>query len=111
MKPDEFEKIYLIDWASLRKDIFPYLIDLRSEGNKAVRMGLKKGASDLFFAFPTKAYPGMWIELKAKHEKPTSYQLRFLELMKNVGYHTGVYYGWSEAANAIYHYLGENKKL
>lgn len=118
MRPEDFEQIYLIDWAFCQKDVHPYLLHVRNEGKrtlwegaKAKRMGLKKGVSDLFFAKPVPPYHGFWIELKSKKGRPTREQLNFLELMESVGYYVGIYYSWQEAPKAINLYLGKNFPL
>lgn len=117
MKSEQFEQIYLMDWAFNYPDIYPFLIHIPNEGKRtpitgaiAKKMGLKKGVSDLFLAYPTKEYSGFWIELKAAKGKPTREQLSWIELMESVGFKAGVYYGWIEAAKAINIYLGKVTK-
>lgn len=141
MKPEEREQCALIEWARLHDDIWPYLIHIRNEGKRSLaegarakRMGLMKGVSDLFLAFPickkikippkTEYNPdmflpadgmywlhGMWIELKSQKGKPSLEQVEFLHKMHNQSYSTGIYYNWTEAANAILEYLGEPKQF
>jgi hypothetical protein len=120
MKAEEREQIALIEWAHLYDDIWPYLIHIRNEGKRSLaegarakRMGLMKGVSDLFFAYPiVKDEPlyrsyGVWIELKSKKGIVSAEQEAFLNKMFYQGYATGVYYSWPAAANAILGYLGK----
>lgn len=124
MKPEEAEQCALIEWARLHNDIWPYLIHIRNEGKRSLaegarakRMGLMKGVSDLFFAKPKIwAYGeeynhGFWIELKSQKGKPSKEQLDFLRKMEIERYETGIFYCWTDAANAILEYLGEPKQF
>lgn len=126
LKPEEQEQIALLEWARLHDDVWPYLIHIRNEGKrsiyegaKAKKMGLMKGVSDLFLAipsyFPTNFAPissineaGFFIELKSKKGKLSIEQSNFLEEMNEIGYRTGVYYCWTDAAKAICDYLGKS---
>ena len=117
MRSEDFEQMYLIDWASLDNDIKPFLIHIRNEGKrtigegaKAKHMGLTRGVSDLFFAKPNGAYHGFWIELKAPKGKLSAYQKIWLEKMKMVGYKAEVYFGWVSAAKALSDYVGKPYK-
>ncbi len=127
MKPEEREQCALIQWARLNDDIWPYLIHIRNEGKRSLaegarakRMGLMKGVSDLFFAKHrnvTSVFEGgdveggLWIELKSKNGKPSKEQLDFLRKMEIEGYETGIFYCWTDAANAILQYIGEPKQF
>jgi len=132
LKPEEREQCALMQWAHLHNDIWPYLIHIRNEGKRSLaegarakRMGLMKGVSDLFLAKP-KVTPdgwnndghaeylysgGFWIELKSQKGKPSKEQLDFLRKMEIEGYETGIFYSWTEAANAILQYIGEPKQF
>lgn len=120
MKAEDFEQIALVDWIQYKPKIKEYLIAIRNEGKRsrqeghnAKLMGLRPGASDLFFAYPAQGKPGLWIELKVPSRngkaagKPSKEQIQFLEIMHTVGYATKICYGWQEAANTILEYLGE----
>lgn len=70
-------------------------------GSLLKRMGMRKGASDLFIALPRKDYHGAWIELKTIKGKPTPAQIDFLEDMDEQGYFTKVVNGFDEAIKVI----------
>lgn len=124
MRWEDFEQIALMDWAACHPLITKYLFHIRNEakrsygeGIKAQRMGLKRGVSDLFLAYPRNNYSGFWIELKRPKTKEhpagvlNSYQKNFLLAMEDVGYKTGVFYSWIDAAKAIAEYCGVKCKL
>lgn len=101
----------IVKWAQINK-ISDFLIHipnggfrLPSEGAKFKRMGVKSGTPDLFLAYPTKTFPGLWIELKSHNGKLTINQKEFLERMSKVGYATGVCYTFEDAINLIKNYL------
>jgi len=70
-------------------------------------MGVKKGVSDLFLAYPVGQYSGFWLELKAPGKKPNSAQMDWLKLMESVGYAADWYDDWGNARAAILEYLNE----
>src|SRR5690606_26352879 len=69
------------------------------------RMGVLKGASDLFMAWPNGGFHGLFIEVKSKTGRPTPEQQAFLERMKAVGYKAVVCYGAEEVINTMKEYL------
>lgn len=69
------------------------------------RMGVLKGASDLFMAWPNGGYHGLFIELKSKVGKPSPEQLAFIERMRGVGYMAKVCYGAEEAIAMMQYYI------
>jgi hypothetical protein len=71
------------------------------------RMGVLKGASDLFMAEPRGAYHGLFIEMKSKTGKPTVEQLAFLKRMTDKGYCARLAYGSDEAIPLIITYLSQ----
>ena len=77
-------------------------------GKKLNAQGRLAGASDLFIAWPTKKYYGLFIEMKSKKGKPTKVQLEFLERMSNSGYFACCCCGADNAIATITAYL-ENK--
>jgi hypothetical protein len=124
MRWEDFEQIALMDWADYHPIIAKYLFHIRneakrtySEGVRAKRMGLKRGVSDLFLAYPRENYSGFWIELKRPKTKEhaagvlNAYQKDFLMAMEEAGYKTGVFYSWTDAAKAIAEYCGVKCKL
>ena len=110
-----------------------YLIKITNEGKQKVfqdkngnyfcptgikynKEGRKKGASDLFLAFPVSGkidgyhyeYYGFWLELKKKGKKPTDDQLEFLSGMLGIGYWADWKDSVDGAIQAIKDYLGVN---
>jgi hypothetical protein len=70
------------------------------------RMGVLKGASDLFMAWPNGGFYGLFIEAKSLTGKPTPEQLAFIERMNRAGYHACVCYGADEIIQKMKWYLG-----
>jgi len=78
------------------------------EARKLKRMGVKKGLSDLFLAYPSQGYHGFFIELKRKGldlRSVSIYQSQWLEKVKKVGYKGSVAFGADEAINLLKKYL------
>lgn len=87
---------------------------------KLLKMGFRKGASDLLLAYPVFGEPagmaGLWIEMKRRREAfsgPSAFkaavsdaQTDFHLQMRSAGYGTAVAYGWEEARDVINAYLG-----
>lgn len=80
----------------------------------AKRMGLHKGASDLFIAWPTSRYYGLWLEIKpdkwkgAQGKKMKLHlddQLNFISRMNLVGYFAKLVVGVDEAMETINGYV------
>ena len=69
------------------------------------RMGVLKGASDLFMAWPCGGYHGLFIEVKSKKGKPTPHQIDFIDRMNRVGYRALVCYGADEVIDAMKDYI------
>ncbi len=105
-------QIALLEWLELIK-LSQHFIHIPNEGKrswnygkKLKRMGMRKGASDLFIATPRHNYHGAWIELKSKKGKLTEHQSKFLEDMEAQGYYCTVCYGLDSAVDAIKWYFG-----
>lgn len=75
-------------------------------GDKLNKQGRLVGCSDLFFAWPTSSYCGLFIEMKSIIGKPTPAQLVFIDRMNRVGYYACVARGADEAIAVITDYLG-----
>lgn len=69
------------------------------------RMGVLKGASDLFMAWPNGGYPGLFIEVKSKTGKLTKEQKEFLQRMRDRGYKALACYGAEEVINTMKEYI------
>lgn len=69
------------------------------------RMGVLKGASDLFMAWPCGGFHGLFIEVKSKIGRPSAEQKAFLQRMKDVGYRAEICYGAEEVISTMKDYL------
>lgn len=69
------------------------------------RMGVLKGASDLFMAWPVAEYHGLFIEVKSKIGKPTPDQKAFIQRMVGAGYCARVCYGAEHVISTMKEYL------
>lgn len=70
------------------------------------RMGVLKGASDLFMAWPSGGYHGLFIEVKSKIGRPSAEQKAFLQRMRDVGYKASICYGADEVISTMKEYIG-----
>lgn len=112
MKPEQVEMIIIFDW--IRKNNLHYIAFHIPNERKTTpqgglllkRMGVLPGASDIFLARPSRKFHGLFIEVKAKHGKPTPSQISFLLNMKAEGYDGMVCYGAQSAIAKISSYLG-----
>lgn len=78
-------------------------------------MGLHPGASDLFLAWPTNKYPGLWVEVKPPLFKVTKSnlahyesQMEFIRLMLSQGYHADMGIGVDACIDIFKFYLKGN---
>lgn len=121
-KPEQQTQVAILEWMALQ---FPreyeYVVRVGNEGKRtiqghklAVRMGLNVGASDLFIAWPTPKYAGLWLELKhdkwkgpsGKTEKDhVERQLNFIGKMRLKGYYAELAVGTMQAIDVITKYL------
>lgn len=69
------------------------------------RMGVLKGASDLFMAWPSGGFHGLFIEVKSLTGRPSPSQKEFLERMSLVGYKTAICYGAEEVISTMNEYI------
>jgi|SRR5882724_4525877 len=117
---EEQDHIAIMDYARLHAVLKLYLIHYPNGGSRHIleakklkRMGVKKGVSDFFLAYPRTQsdgtrYSGLWIELKRKSGSHTSIskeQREWLTLMKNVGYCASVAFGYDKAILLLNDYL------
>lgn len=116
-KIEQQYQVALVSWFGLSYPKFAnLLIQIPNEGKRSLvgnvimkRMGLKKGASDLFLSVPSSGYHGFFIELKQKGKKPTKEQYQFIENVKGVGYKAEWYDDWILAKKDIALYLCKAK--
>jgi hypothetical protein len=111
------EQQMLIRWAHYHPICSKYLIAIPNggsrnllEGAKLKREGVKRGVSDLFLAYPSNGFHGLWIEMKRKSTYAISPEQRaWMELMRSVGYAGHIAFGWEDAVRIIKEYLGEEQ--
>lgn len=78
------------------------------EGRSLKLQGVKAGIPDLFLAYPSGEFHGLFIELKRLKPKRgilTAEQIIMLNRLKKVGYAVHVAYGWEDAWKIIKSYL------
>lgn len=109
------EQIAAMEWLRLQHPkLVAYTMHIGNErkstywaGYIMKQMGVLKGASDLFMAWPMleKGYCGLFIEVKSKTGKATPEQLAFIKRMNEVGYFAKLCYGADEVISTIQEYL------
>lgn len=108
------EQIAAMDWLRAQHpNIAEHTLHIGNErkathfaGYIMKRMGVLKGASDLFMAWPSGGYHGLFIEVKSKTGRPSSFQKAFLQRMRDVGYRAEICYGAEEVINTMKEYIG-----
>lgn len=86
----------LIEYITL-KGIRKYVLSIPNEsasnpiyGKKLKDLGLRKGASDLFFAMPRRGFHGFFLELKSENGVLRPDQREFFKDMEAMGYFTSM---------------------
>ncbi len=109
---EDDEQTLVISWAAFNKTLSDRLMHIANErkcspayGQKLKRMGVKKGASDLFLAWPIGKHGGCFIEMKSRDGELKEHQRIFLNNMQDAGYFTDVCRSFEEARNTIEKYL------
>jgi len=103
----------LKQWADLHPICKDYLFHIPNGGTRNPReaknlklQGVRPGVSDLFLAFPSNGFHGLFIEMKrADGRSATEEQLKWIERVESVGYRAVVCYGWENAVMHIGAYL------
>lgn len=105
----------LIDWSALYSKRWPELELLyhipnggkrnASEAAHLKRQGVKAGVPDLCLPVARGDHHGLYIELKARKNKPTEHQLSWIQKLSDQGYVVAVCWGWEQAAKVIVDYL------
>lgn len=118
--PETQVQIAALEWLQFQyPEVRRYVIKIDNEGMRsnagnfvAIQAGLHPGASDLFIAWPTNNYPGMWLEIKREKWKLTKKdkfhyesQMEFIRKMKIKGYFAEFAIGLDECISAIKTYL------
>ena len=70
--------------------------------------GVKSGVPDMCIPLARKGYHGLYIELKVGKNKPSTNQLKWIEILNTNGYKAVVCYGFDETIKTIEDYLKEN---
>lgn len=79
----------------------------KREASKLKAMGVRAGVSDLFLAYPSNGYHGLWLELKSRLGGLSEKQSNWLALMRGVGYCAKVSNSLELSIFIIQDYLGE----
>jgi hypothetical protein len=107
------EQIAAMDWLRLQHpEVALHTMHIGNErkatyyaGYIMKRMGVLRGASDLFIAWPCREYHGLFIEVKSLTGKPTPEQRDFIGRMVLKGYYGCFCYGAEEIIQVITWYL------
>lgn len=77
------------------------------EAKNLKSQGVTAGVSDLFLAFPSNGFHGLFLELKTPEGIVSGPQQRFIEKMRATGYCAEVAFGIDEAIQKVLIYLQE----
>ena len=109
------EQQTLFEWAALMEAMHPELRLMyhvpnggsRNEREAAnlKRQGVKPGVPDVCLPVPRGGKHGLYVEMKARDNKPTAKQREWLDSLGKQGYAVAVCYSWKEAADTITKYL------
>lgn len=109
---EKHEQIALFQRAALHPICSRYMFHIPNGGHRNVaeaaslkRQGVKPGVPDIFLAYPSGPWHGLFIELKSKKGKLSKHQATMLGALANVLYGTWVCYGWEHAWKIIEEYL------
>lgn len=110
------EQVSLIAWAKENEAKWPELKWLFAIPNGGLRAkstavklrleGVKAGVSDLFLPVARGNHHGLWIEMKARGNRPTERQREFQRAMRAAGYAAATCWSFEAARNVIALYLG-----
>ena len=113
---EDIEQECLLRWTEFAKGKHPELALLfhipnggsrnKLEVAHLKRQGVKAGVPDLCLPVPKGNYHGLYIELKAKDNRPSAKQKEWLQALDEQGYFTAVCWGWQRAKDAVEEYLG-----
>lgn len=119
-RPEALTQKAVVKWFKLQyPKLSKLLIKFDNEGKRTIAghveakaMGLRPGASDLFLAYPTKIYSGLFLEIKPDKWTPGKAnkehykrQLEFLDDMSKVGYAAELGIGFDECRAIIVKYI------
>ena len=119
--PETITQINILNWLSVTDPLARKLIiRIGNEGKHTIaghlinkKLGLHKGASDLFLPMKNDKYNGLFIEVKKdgwkcsgkKESAHIAEQLQFIELMKTQGFWGEMIIGFEEGKSCIKRYL------
>jgi len=111
LKPEIIAQIQVAEYVKQCTDLpFIHIANERSTSPQAgvllKRMGVYRGASDIFIPRANKTCHGLFIELKVGKNKPSSEQLDFINRMIEEGYGGFVAYSSNEAILIIQAFYG-----
>jgi hypothetical protein len=110
----------ILDYCKLAyPKLYASVIKIHNEGQRSrstnrilPRLGLRSGASDLFFALPTSYYAGLWMEIKkdgwkitASQKEHVQRQLDFISQMQENGYMARMVIGVDEGIKLLNDYM------
>ena len=110
------EQVALMTWCELSRQKWPMLQNIFSVPNGSLRHpavaaqlkaeGVKPGVPDLFLAYPSDGYNGLFIEMKRRvGGRLSDAQKEWRERLSMAGFCVRVCPGWEVAAAAIVEYL------
>lgn len=122
LKPEQQTQVAICEWARLKYPALNnHIIAILNDGKRSVaghvtakRMGLLKGASDLFFSYPNKRYHGLYLEVKSDNwngprskaeREHIQRQLAFIENQRKIGYWGEMVIGIDHAMTVISKYM------
>jgi len=120
LKPEDRTQMAILDYCKLAyPKLYAAVIKIHNEGQRSrstnkilPRLGLRAGASDLFFALPTRNYSGLWMEIKKDGWKLTTAQrehverqLKFIKQMQENGYMAKMVVGTDEGIKLLNEYM------
>ena len=113
LKPEQVVQINFMNWfkytyPELERYIFHFANERKCsviEGKILKRMGVRAGVSDVFLAWPSNNYPGLWMEIKVGKNPLSATQKEFFRTMDSVGYATAFAIGIDECKEAVINYL------
>lgn len=107
--------IMVIKWAQSFDIYKNYLFHIPNggyrhpkEAKKLKQMGVKPGICDLFFAYPSGNYHGMWIELKSVGGCLSTTQRNWIRMMRDVGYYVACVNNFDDFVKEITFYKNLN---
>lgn len=114
------EQRTIVQWLRLQPLLRDRFFKINNEGKRSLAqganlkaLGMRSGASDIFIAFPTSLYHGLFLEVKrnmhyhasAKQSPTWLAQIKFMEDVKSVGYDAHFCYGFDDCKKIVEHYF------